>query len=75
VILQVWFALAWKGRWRLAACVPLIGFVPALIYALYALWHGSNLWPFTVIVFAPFATAYLVITAIARLIADRRRTA
>jgi hypothetical protein len=49
LILQTWLGCAWAGRWRMAALVPLIGFVPALIIALFQLSHGSNLWPLTVI--------------------------
>ena len=41
LILQTWFGCAWAGRWRMAALVPLIGFVPALIIALLQLSHGS----------------------------------
>jgi hypothetical protein len=29
--LQAWFGIAWKGRWRVVALVPLIGLVLAMI--------------------------------------------
>jgi hypothetical protein len=75
LILQTWFGCAWAGRWRMAALVPLIGFVPALIIALLQLSRGSNLWPLTVIFFAPLGFIYLLVAAIARQVVSRRRAA
>jgi hypothetical protein len=74
LILQIWLGYTWTGRWRVAALLPLIGFVPALIFALVALSHDSNLWPLTVIFFAPVGLIYLLVVAIARAIVNRRRT-
>jgi hypothetical protein len=72
-ILQIWFAWAFNGRWRVAALVPLIGFVPALIISLDALSRGSNLWPIVVIFFAPLGCIYLLCVGLARMILGRRR--
>jgi hypothetical protein len=73
LILQIWFGLALTGRWRMAALVPLIGFVPAVIISLDALSRKSNLWPIMVIFFAPLGCIYLLTVAIARMIIGRRR--
>ena len=75
LILQTWFGCAWAGRWRMAALVPLIGFVPALIIALLQLSHGSNLWPLTMIFFAPLGFTYLLVAAVARRVVRMRRAA
>jgi hypothetical protein len=74
-ILQMWFPLAFRGRWRVAALVPLIGFVPALIICLDALSHNSNLWPIVLIFFAPLGCFYLLALGAARMIVGRRRAA
>jgi hypothetical protein len=60
LVLQIWLGLAFTGRWRIAALVPLIGFVPALIVSVDALSRGSNLWPIVVIFFAPLGCMYLL---------------
>ncbi len=65
-VAQIWFAYAWPGRWRIAAVVPIIGFAAALYYTLAGLEHGSNLWPFPLIFFAPLGLVYLLIARIAR---------
>jgi hypothetical protein len=69
-ILQAWLAHAWRGRWRRAALVPLILMVPAVLFALFALAQGSNLWPITVILQAPFALAYLLVVWALRAIVE-----
>jgi hypothetical protein len=74
-LLQIWFAWAFRGRWRVAALVPLIGFVPALIISLNALSHDSNVWPIVVIFFAPLGCLYLLALGLARLIIVTRRAA
>ncbi len=74
-ILQVWFPWAFHGRWRVAALVPLIGFVPALIISLQALSRNSNLWPIVLIFFAPLGCIYLLALGLVRMIAGRRRAA
>jgi hypothetical protein len=74
-VAQIWFACAWPGRWRIAALVPIIGFVAALYYTLAGLEHGSNLWPFPLIFFAPLGLVYLMIARIARAFVDKREGA
>jgi len=73
LILQIWFGLALTGRWRMAALVPLIGFVPAVIVSLDALSRGSNLWPIMIIFFAPLGCIYLLAAGIARMVFGRRK--
>ena len=74
-ILQIWFPWAFQGRWRIAAFVPLIGFVPALIISLQALSQNSNLWPIVLIFFAPLGCIYLLLLGAACMIFGRRRAA
>ena len=74
LVLQIWFAWAWAGRWRLAALVPLIGFLPTVIISAIELSRGSNLWPLTTILFAPIGFAYLAVLGIVRALVKRRRS-
>ena len=60
IVLQPWAALRLTGRWRLAALVPLLAAIPTVLWSLYALSDGSNLWPLTFVLFAPFGTIYLL---------------
>lgn len=53
-ILQFWLAYSWKGRWWYAALIPLLAIGPAMIFSAFALSKGSNLWPLTVVLLAPF---------------------
>jgi hypothetical protein len=69
-ILQLWFAWGWNGGWRTAALVPLIVVVPALMYSLFALAQGSNLWPLALIFLTPLGFIYLMIVWTVRKIAD-----
>jgi hypothetical protein len=73
LILQIWFGFAFTSRWRSAALVPLIGFIPALIISLDALSRNSNLWPIMLIFFAPLGCIYLLAVGIARGILGRQR--
>jgi membrane-associated PAP2 superfamily phosphatase len=70
LVLQAWFAHSWPGRWRLAALVPLAGMVPALLFSLFALSQGSNLWPLAVIFLAPLGFVYLLVVWALRAIAS-----
>jgi hypothetical protein len=65
-LLQAWAVFVWTGGWRKAALLPLIGIVPAMLWSLHALSHGSNLWPITVILLAPFGFVYLAILCVLR---------
>ena len=72
IVLQIWFAIAWKGSWRWAALMPLFIFIPILAYSMLALAHGSNLWPLLAIFFAPIGLGYLAIAAIAFAVINKR---
>ena len=65
VVLQILFACIWRGGWRLAALVPLIIVLPAVVLTAYGGLHGSNLAPLPLIVVAPVALGYLLIAAVA----------
>jgi hypothetical protein len=71
LVLQIWFAWAWAGRWRLAALVPLLGFVATLVISAIELSRDSNLWPLTMIFYAPIGFAYLAVLGIVRLLVKR----
>jgi hypothetical protein len=60
LVLQPWAALKLAGGWRRAALAPLLIAIPAILFSFYALNDGSNLWPITFILFAPFGTIYLI---------------
>ncbi|HWA30567.1 MAG TPA: hypothetical protein VG867_05700 [Rhizomicrobium sp.] len=60
-VLQPMALLRYRGGWRKAAMVPLVGGVPTILWSLVALSHESNLWPLTFILFAPLGTFYLVV--------------
>ena len=49
----------WSGGWRKAALAPLLLTVPALLFSLFALTKGSNLWPITLIFTAAIGSFYL----------------
>ena len=63
LVLQLLLPIRWSGRWRIAALLPLIAFVPAIIHAGYGIATASNLWPLLLIVVAPLAFLYLLILA------------
>ncbi len=54
--------LAWRledRRWRVAGRLPLVVAVPLLLWTLFALMAGSNLWPLMLLFVAPFLFLYL----------------
>ena len=59
-VLQPLTLWRFKNGWRTAAMVPLIGAAPTMVWSLYALSQGSNLWPLTFIFFAPLGSLYLI---------------
>jgi hypothetical protein len=71
VVLQALFGIAWTGRWRIAALLPLILIVPSILWSLLALSHQSNLWPITFLLLAPLGLIYLLIVWVARVAAMR----
>ncbi|MGB6537793.1 MAG: hypothetical protein WBF58_17725 [Xanthobacteraceae bacterium] len=72
LILQIWLGYAWAGRWRIAALVPLIGFILLLVGAAVEYSRGANLWPLPVIFFAPLGLVYFLIVGTARALTHRR---
>ena len=56
----------WPGGWRLAALVPLLLTAPALCFSLFALYHGSNMWPLALIFAAALGSIYLAALWLAR---------
>ena len=66
-VLQPVMLLRWQGGWRKAALLPLVLTVPALLFSLFALAQGSNLWPLTLIVAAAVGTIYLAVLWLVRL--------
>ncbi len=75
LVLQPWVLIRFRGGWRTAALVPLLGAVPTIVWSLYALSQDSNLWPLTFIFFAPVGSLYLVVLALMRHFALRGATA
>ena len=69
-VLQTLLARRWSGGWRIAALVPLILMVPAVLHALFALSMGSNLWPIVVVLLAPVGFIYLVVVWASRAITE-----
>jgi hypothetical protein len=68
--LQYRLARRWSGGWQFAAFAPLLFMTPAVLFSLYSLSRGSNLWPLTVVFLAPVGFAYLLILWGARTAAD-----
>src|SRR5262249_17537569 len=58
---QIWSLRRLEGGWRTAAYVPLLVMGGALLFSLFALSRGSNLWPIWLILLAPPALIWLVI--------------
>ena len=48
-----------RGRWRVAALVPLVWMVPVVVVTAQALREGSNLWPCLLIPASLGTAAYL----------------
>jgi hypothetical protein len=86
--LQTWFAVAWKGRWRIVALIPLIGVALTLVLTTILYVVSARItpdWPpfqpsdllvppiISVIFFAPLGFIYEAIVGIVRL--SVRRTA
>lgn len=60
-ILQIILIFKWSGRWRTRVYLPLLISIPLLIYTLYALYAGSNLWPLMMLFITPFTLLFLLI--------------
>ncbi len=60
LLLQIAVPAFLKGRWRIAALLPLVLSVPIAVFCLAAFAMQSNLWPMFFILFAPFGAIYLL---------------
>jgi hypothetical protein len=69
--LQVYMLRRYEGRWRRLALLPLWMMVPLLVYTLFALLAGSNLWPLVMLFLAPFAFVYLLVVLSIRMMSGR----
>jgi hypothetical protein len=58
---QIWALKRLQGGWRVAAWVPAFVMGAALIFSLFALSRGSNLWPIWLILLAPLALIWLAV--------------
>jgi hypothetical protein len=58
-VVQPMSLATWRGGWRKAALAPLLLTLPALLFSLYALGKGSDLWPITLIFAAAIGSLYL----------------
>lgn len=73
LLLQIVLPLRWQGGWRTLALLPLALMGPALLFSLFALVAGSNLWPIWMVLLAPLLALYLALLMVARFV--RRRLA
>jgi hypothetical protein len=71
--LQILMAARYRGRWRLAALVPLAVMIPLAVHAALAYAAGAPAWPLLLVLSAPFAFAWLLLVGIARSIVDREK--
>jgi hypothetical protein len=59
-IVQIALLRRYRGGWRYAAAVPAVPMAGVLIYTVFALLAGSNLFPLVLIFVSPFALMYLL---------------
>jgi hypothetical protein len=59
LVAQVVALLKLRGGWRWAGAGPLLFMVPCVLFSLFALAQGSNLWPIWLIFLAPVGLVYL----------------
>jgi hypothetical protein len=64
--LQILTAARYRGRWRIAALVPLVVMVPLAIQAGIAYAAGSPAWPLLLVLASPIAFVYLVLVGIVK---------
>ena len=64
--LQILMAVRYRGRWRIAALVPLFVMVPLAIHAGIAYAAGSPAWPLLLVLASPFAFVYLVLVGVVK---------
>jgi hypothetical protein len=61
IVAQIWSLSRLEGGWRKAALVPAFVMGGALVFSLFALSRGSNLWPIWLILLAPLALIWLAV--------------
>jgi hypothetical protein len=61
LILQAFMLVRLRGGWRKAAMVPLVGMIPLVLFTLFGLLAGANLWPLMLLFLTPVAVCYLVV--------------
>jgi hypothetical protein len=75
--LQLLMVMRYRGRWRVAALVPLIVMVPLAVHAGFAYAAGAPAWPVLLVLAAPLAFACLILVGVAKVgvgsLAARRR--
>jgi hypothetical protein len=71
--LQLLMAIRYRGRWRIAALVPLLVMVPLAVHAALAYAAGSKAWPLLLVLAAPLAFLYLLLVAVAKGAAGTRK--
>jgi hypothetical protein len=64
--LQIMMAMRYRGRWRLAALVPLLVMVPLVAQAGLAYAAGEPGWPLLLVLAAPVAFTWLLLVAIVK---------
>jgi hypothetical protein len=70
-VLQLFLIFTVRGRWRIAALLPVIAMVPFGGMTANAIVHGSNLWPLVVMAFLSIAAVYLLLLLIVRWLVGR----
>jgi hypothetical protein len=69
--LQILMAVRYRGRWRLAALVPLLVMVPLAVQAGLAYSAGAPGWPLPLVLSAPLALAWLLLVGVAKSVLAR----
>ena len=64
--LQLLMAIRYRGRWRIAALVPLFVMVPLAVHAGFAYAAGAPAWPLLLVLAAPFGFGYLLLVGVAK---------
>jgi hypothetical protein len=66
VFLQILTVARYRGRWRVAALVPLLVMVPLAVHAGLAYAVGAPGWPMLLVLTAPIAFVYLVLVGVVK---------
>jgi hypothetical protein len=59
LVLQAFVWSNWRGAWRIVASIPVLVGIGCCLYAWFI--QGSNLWPFWIVIVAPFSVAFLIL--------------